>query len=70
MQSSVLLVYFVHSCWQASLVVRERMLFVELRSKSCDRRTFPKCFASTRLETRTKESNMCASVWGVIPSAK
>ena len=31
---------------------------------SCERGTRTKCLLSTRLETRTKESNMCASARG------
>ena len=32
-------------------------------AQECSRRRMTKWFQSTRLETRTKESNMCASAW-------
>ena len=68
----VWLLFLVRSCVPFSLIVRkmwQSWLIAPAASVSASRRHHRCCYP-TRLETRTKESNVCASLWVVNSSAK
>ena len=68
----VWLLFLVRSCVPFSLIVRkmwQSWLIAPAASVSASRRHHRCCYP-TRLETRTKESNVCASIWVVNSSAQ
>ncbi len=55
------------SVWSRMAWTLWRMLDFGLVDNKCSELSLTKWFSSSRLETRTKEFNMCASIWVLIP---